>query len=95
MGFAGLKKDDERANLIAYLRTLSDNPAPLPAHRRRCGGHSGRGCRPGRDGWWLLRRKVPLLPRPKPLRRKVRLATEAAPTEGAAPAATETAPAAQ
>lgn len=31
MGFAGLKKDDERANLIAYLRTLSDSPAPLPA----------------------------------------------------------------
>ncbi len=31
MGFAGLKKDDERANLIAYLRSLSDNPAPLPS----------------------------------------------------------------
>lgn len=31
MGFAGIKKPDERANLIAYLRTLSDNPAPLPA----------------------------------------------------------------
>lgn len=31
MGFAGLKKDDERANLIAYLRTLSDSPAPLPS----------------------------------------------------------------
>ena len=30
MGFAGVKKPDERANLIAYLRTLSDNPAPLP-----------------------------------------------------------------
>lgn len=30
MGFAGIKKDDERANLIAYLRTLSDNPKPLP-----------------------------------------------------------------
>ena len=30
MGFVGLKKNDERANLIAYLRTLSDNPAPLP-----------------------------------------------------------------
>jgi cytochrome c len=30
MGFAGVKKDDERANLIAYLRSLSDNPAPLP-----------------------------------------------------------------
>jgi cytochrome c len=30
MGFAGLKKPEERANLIAYLRTLSDSPAPLP-----------------------------------------------------------------
>ncbi|MGB3390847.1 MAG: cytochrome c family protein [Pseudaminobacter sp.] len=30
MGFAGVKKDDERANLLAYLRSLSDNPAPLP-----------------------------------------------------------------
>ena len=30
MGFAGLKKDDERANVIAYLRSLSENPAPLP-----------------------------------------------------------------
>ncbi len=30
MGFAGLKKDDERANVIAYLRTLADTPAPLP-----------------------------------------------------------------
>ncbi|OHV80630.1 cytochrome c family protein [Ensifer sp. LCM 4579] len=31
MGFAGLKKIDERANLIAWLREHSDNPAPLPA----------------------------------------------------------------
>lgn len=30
MGFAGIKKPDERANLIAYLRTLADTPAPLP-----------------------------------------------------------------
>lgn len=30
MAFAGLKKPDERANVIAYLRTLSDNPVPLP-----------------------------------------------------------------
>lgn len=30
MGFAGVKKEAERADLIAYLRTLSDNPAPLP-----------------------------------------------------------------
>lgn len=31
MGFAGLKRDDERANVIAYLRSLSDNPPPLPS----------------------------------------------------------------
>lgn len=30
MTFAGVKKDQERANIIAYLRSLSDNPAPLP-----------------------------------------------------------------
>jgi len=31
MGFAGLAKSEDRANLIAYLRTLSHEPAPLPA----------------------------------------------------------------
>jgi cytochrome c len=31
MAFPGLKKDDERANVIAYLNTLSDTPLPLPA----------------------------------------------------------------
>lgn len=30
MTFAGLKKTEERAALIAYLRTLDDSPAPLP-----------------------------------------------------------------
>jgi len=30
MTFAGLKKAEERAALIAYLRTLDDSPAPLP-----------------------------------------------------------------
>lgn len=30
MGFAGVKPPKDRADLIAYLRTLSDNPAPLP-----------------------------------------------------------------
>ena len=30
MGFAGIQKDSERADVIVYLRTLSDNPAPLP-----------------------------------------------------------------
>jgi len=30
MTFAGLKKDQDRADVIAYLRSLSDNPKPLP-----------------------------------------------------------------
>jgi cytochrome c2 len=30
MTFAGLKNDSDRANVIAYLRTLSDSPPPLP-----------------------------------------------------------------
>ena len=30
MGYAGLKDHARRADLIAYLRTLADNPAPLP-----------------------------------------------------------------
>jgi cytochrome c len=30
MGFAGIPKDSERADVIDYLRTRSDNPMPLP-----------------------------------------------------------------
>jgi cytochrome c len=30
MAFAGLKKPSDLANVIAYLRSLSDSPAPLP-----------------------------------------------------------------
>src|SRR3954468_14370389 len=30
MGFAGISKDSERADIIAYLRTMADNPAPMP-----------------------------------------------------------------
>jgi len=30
MAFAGLRNDEERANVIAHLRTLSDDPKPLP-----------------------------------------------------------------
>jgi cytochrome c len=30
MGFAGLKNDTERANLIAYIREQADSPVPLP-----------------------------------------------------------------
>jgi len=30
MSFAGIRNDKERANVIAWLRTLSDSPIPLP-----------------------------------------------------------------
>lgn len=30
MSFAGIRNDKERANVIAWLRTLSDSPVPLP-----------------------------------------------------------------
>ena len=30
MGFAGIQKDSERADVIAYLRSLADSPVPLP-----------------------------------------------------------------
>ena len=31
MAFAGIKKPEQRASLILYLRSLSESPAPLPA----------------------------------------------------------------
>jgi cytochrome c len=30
MAFAGISRDSQRADVIAYLRTLADNPVPLP-----------------------------------------------------------------
>jgi cytochrome c len=30
MSFAGIRSDTERADIIAYLRSLADEPAPLP-----------------------------------------------------------------
>jgi cytochrome c len=30
MGFAGIAKDSERADVIAYLNSLSEHPQPLP-----------------------------------------------------------------
>lgn len=31
MAFAGIRNDEDRADLLAYLQTLSDNPVPFPA----------------------------------------------------------------
>jgi cytochrome c len=30
MTFVGIKKPEERADVIAYLRSITDNPPPLP-----------------------------------------------------------------
>ena len=30
MAFVGMPKEQDRADLIAYLRTMNDNPPPLP-----------------------------------------------------------------
>jgi cytochrome c len=30
MGFAGVPRDSERADIITYLRTLADSPVPIP-----------------------------------------------------------------
>jgi cytochrome c len=46
MSFAGLKKPEDRANVIAYLRTLSDSPVPLPEPPAAAEG----GAAPASDG---------------------------------------------
>ena len=38
MTFAGLPRGGERADVIAYLNSLSDNPAPLPKAAEAAGG---------------------------------------------------------
>jgi len=30
-GFAGIRSAEDRADLLVYMRSLSDNPVPLPA----------------------------------------------------------------
>ncbi len=49
MGFAGLSKDKDRADIIAYLRTLSDSPKPLPEAGARGSGDGARLRRPPRQ----------------------------------------------
>jgi len=43
MGFAGLKKEQDRADLVAWLRTLSADPAPLPAEGESPAADAGEG----------------------------------------------------
>ena len=34
MSFAGLRSSQDRIDLLAYLRTLSDSPAPIPPPKK-------------------------------------------------------------
>lgn len=40
MGFGGIRKVEDRADMIAYLRSLSDSPVPLPEESSDAGGHT-------------------------------------------------------
>jgi cytochrome c len=51
MGFAGISKSEDRANLIAYLRTLAESPVPLPEpEAAACGSRRSGGRDPGSAG---------------------------------------------
>ncbi|MBA3448894.1 MAG: cytochrome c family protein [Pseudaminobacter sp.] len=95
MGFSGVKKDDERANLIAYLRTLSGSPAPLPeaaAPAAEAAPTEGAPVEPVPEPAEAPAQAVPAEPAPAEA-----VPAEAAPTEPATapvnPAPAETAPA--
>lgn len=49
MSFAGLKNIQDRADVIAYLRTLSGDPAPLP-EAAPVGDEGGEDAAPAKDG---------------------------------------------
>ncbi|WP_159588391.1 c-type cytochrome [Chelativorans xinjiangense] len=50
MAFAGLKNVDDRASVIAYLRTLSNDPAPLPEAPAEGEGEAGGDAQATDDG---------------------------------------------
>jgi cytochrome c len=50
MTFAGLSRDQQRADVIAYLHTLSDNPKPLPKAAEAPAGGQQQGQGQGQQG---------------------------------------------
>lgn len=82
MGFAGLKNPQDRADIIAYLHTLSDNPAPLPEIE------TDAAAAPEEPAAEEAAPEAPAAEAEEP-------AAEEPATENAAPAAEETAPAAE
>lgn len=92
MGFAGLKADEERANVIAYLRGQADSPAPLPEPEAAApAAAEGEAATPAAEG------AAPAAEGAAPAAEGAAPAAEgAAPAaEGAAPAAGDIQPAAQ
>ena len=92
MAYAGLANTQQRANVVAYLRSLSPNPAPLPPAGQPAAGRGPR--RPDGHGRRALPRRRA---RPPPLRNWRRSArcspppmSRTAPPWPAAPAASAT-----
>lgn len=50
MTFAGISRDGERADLINYLHTLSDNPGPLPKPEQAAQAAPSEGAKPAEAG---------------------------------------------
>ena len=50
MGFAGVKKPDERANLIAWMREQADSPVALPDASAAAAPAEGEAAQPAADG---------------------------------------------
>jgi len=50
MTYAGVKKNETRADLIAYLNTLSDSPHPLPAAQAQPPAAEGQAPQPAAEG---------------------------------------------
>jgi len=41
MSFAGITNDKQRADVVAFLRSLSDNPPPLPSPEQKATAPAG------------------------------------------------------
>src|SRR5262249_21818475 len=71
MTFAGLTREDQRADVIDYLHTLADNPVPLPKAAE--GGPPPADCEPAKE---IARRHPTAGPLPGLRFKPRRLATE-------------------
>jgi cytochrome c2 len=96
MGFAGLAKDTERAAMIAYLRTLADDPLPLPEVPAEAEAAAAPAAEPGAAGTAAAPAEEPAAeqaaaaPAEEPAAQETATASAAEPAEETAPAAVPT-----